>query len=89
MKKTIILLFLLAFTLAGFSQGLLRPVPADLFQKARLKGWEYKAAGTFNTVLLPRLNTGVICTSFGKNYGPVEFSAIGFGIGLLRYKDNN
>ena len=88
MKRSIIFLFLLAFTLAGFSQGLLKRVPADLFERpSEIKGLTFSA--TSNTVFIPRLNTGVIGYSFGKDYGPEEFGAVGFGLGLLRYKDDN
>ena len=88
MKKAIILLFLLLITTMGFSQGLLKRVPADLFQRpSEIKGLTFSA--TSNTVFIPRLNTGVIGVSFGKDREPLELSAIGFGIGLLRYKDDN
>ena len=87
MKRLIVILFLAAFSVSLGAQGLFSPVPSNLFPKdvgglKALKN-EFK--------FIPRLNVGVMGTSYGKNDQNVmtvtPLSALGFGFGLLRYKD--
>jgi len=85
MKRIVLFTLFVFLALAVNSQGLFKPVPANLFQNPQMR--EIGIARTSSTVFIPRLNTGIVGTSFGKDYGPEPFSAVGFGVELLRYKD--
>ena len=88
MKRFILVLALLVITLSAFPQGLLKPVPSFPTKKEN----DRMIAMGKEPILqkwIPRLNTGVMGVSFGKDYGPVELSALGFGIGYLHYKNLN
>lgn len=87
MKRT---LFIISFLLiAGVMSGqLFKPVPKNLFkpEQSGLKSLK----GTFK--FIPRLNVGVVGTSYGKNpetkvMEVTPLSALGFGVGLLRYRE--
>jgi hypothetical protein len=85
MKKLIVLV-LIMLPLVATSQGLLKPIKSFSFKAEN----ELRATLGEEPVLqkwIPRLNTGVMGVSFGKNYGPVEFSALGFGLSYLHYKN--
>jgi len=86
MRKLLIILFA-CISVIGYSQGLFRPVPSNLFPKS-LNGLK---APKNEFKFVPRLNVGVMGTSYGKNDQNVmtvtPLSALGFGFGLLRYKD--
>lgn len=82
MRKLIVILILAAFSVAGISQGLFKPVPKNYFAD--------KAIG--KTSWLPRLNVGLNAISYGKNpetkvLEVTPLSAICFGIGMLHYKN--
>jgi len=83
MKKRILILAFLAFSLTGFSQSLLKPVPDNLFKKV---------AGTelSTSKWLPRLTVGVSVTqnTYNKETKVIETKFaqfIGFGIGYQHY----
>ena len=85
MRKLLIILFA-CISVIGYSQGLFRPVPSNLFPKDLSGSKALKSTFKF----IPRLNVGVMGTSYGRINGVMEvtpLSALGFGIGLLRYKD--
>jgi hypothetical protein len=91
MKKLIIVLCLMTFTVLGISQsakvGLFQPVPANLFENR----YTVKADVQVPSVWLLRLNTGVMGTSYGinkvtKQFEVIPLSAVGFGISYLHYK---
>jgi len=86
MKRLIVILFLAAFSVSLGAQGLFSPVPSNLFPKDLSGSKALKSTFKF----IPRLNVGVMGTSYGRINGVMEvtpLSALGFGIGLLRYKD--
>lgn len=83
MKKLIGIFILASFMLAGYSQGLLRPVPNNYFSSKEL--------GKV-TSWIPRLNVGLNAVSYGKNpetkvLEVTPLSAVCFGIGMLHYKN--
>jgi hypothetical protein len=87
MKKLIFIIILAAFSVSLSSQGLFKPVPSNLFPKDLSGSKVLKNEFKF----IPRINVGVMGTSYGKNAeGVLEvtpLSALGFGLGLLRYRD--
>lgn len=88
MKRLILILIIGAFTVSVRSQGLFKPVPDNLFAKDLNSVKQIKSTFKF----IPRLNVGVMGTSYGKNPDTklmevVPLAAVGFGIGLLRYKE--
>lgn len=82
MRKLIVILIFAAFSVAGYSQGLFKPVPKTYFAT--------KALGV-NSSWIPRLNVGLNAVSYGKNpetklLEVIPLNAICFGIGYLHYK---
>jgi hypothetical protein len=93
MKKLITLLFLISLTISAFSQGLFKPVPANLFVSQTTYSFMTPMAEVpiVKGKWIPRLNTGVMGVSWELKKGtkPVPFEAIGFGLGFLYYKNVN
>jgi len=87
MKKLFISLLFVTLTVTGFSQGLFRPVPADLF-KAHDKAFNLKA-GTTTHVTLWKFDATVVAAEFvfeGKNQITSKtLSAVGPGFGIQWY----
>ena len=87
--KKLILLLLILIPIIGTSQGLLKPVPGNMFS-TRLMA-PVGASEVIQSKWLLRLNTGVVGTSYGKNKTTKQFeviplSAVGFGLSYLHYK---
>lgn len=86
MKKLIMLLFLVAITVTGFSQGVFRPIPANLFN-VQDKAFNLKA-GTTTHVVLWRFDATVVATEFifeGNQVTSKTLSAVGPGFGAKWY----
>jgi hypothetical protein len=89
MKRNLFLICFMLITVNLVAQvNIMRPIPSNLFPKDLSGSKVLKNEFKF----IPRFNVGVMGTSYGKNPDTkvmevTPLSAIGFGIGLLRYKD--
>jgi hypothetical protein len=87
MKKLIVSLLLISLSVITFSQGVFRPVPADLF-KANDKALNLKA-GTTTHVILWRFDATVVAQEVifgpGKEVTSKTLSAVGPGFGAQWY----
>lgn len=86
MKKLIFLFVLVAITVTSFSQGVFRPVPANLFQ-SQDKAFNLKA-GTTTHVVLWRFDATVVTNEFifeGNQVTSKTLSAVGPGFGAKWY----
>lgn len=87
MKKLIVLLFLVAITITSFSQGVFRPVSANLFNMQD-KALNLKA-GTTTHVVLWRFNATIVATEFifesSHQVTSKTLSAVGPGFGAKWY----
>ena len=88
MKKAIVILILMSFSVMGFSQafrGFLNPVRKDLFAHSYMKGFTYKEAGTFDNIWLIRGQAEVTAIRMTRDketkiWTGDPLSAIGLGL---------
>jgi len=87
MKKILLLITLFACTgILGYSQGIFKPVPSDLFTS----GTYYVKQAKNTHVWLPRLSAGVVANQFtyNKTTGNLDmssFTKVGLGISYAHF----